>query len=309
MANLAKVVTTDGVSPWQVGGRLGAQTVSVPNFMRAGMIDTFKANAERFSAQQHNYKDMPVFVETLKPFDADFQAAVLNGVNPQARGWVLSGMAHLAYTDAGKDLNAEVLDRVGATNILTARTQGDAVEYIALALLKGQKTATLIDLLVSPLSIGKTMHRLWWAGEEDGDLVAPRTRLIMAMTDTQLLTFVGRNPGLGEYYAHEGLIDKMPGVLDQLEANHGREFLAEAVLSSMPINQANQVLGNMNLDCKISVIQGWGSYLYGHDRPAAHEVFERAANKATELINGNPDILAMIEDGAMLPPRGYRGVY
>ena len=306
---VSRIVTTTAPngSPWMMQGRPGAETLVLNRFPRDIVLSGFITEAERHSKSNTCPSGIGAYFDALKPLDADvdFNYELLSGVSPKARGWILCGLARPGHTDAGIDLNPDVMERLGAENILTAQYQwgSDTPDYVALALLKGNKLNVLRDLVLSPLSGSSRYHYLW----NTGGLDTLRLEMITGMTDPQLMSFVNRHTFLGRLYVQEGLIEKMPAVLDQIEATRvGTYNQTENVLRSMlqaDTTSAVEVFGQLGRSTQISVIDTWAAYCWPQDRnrDVNHAGIKSASADLIALAGSNPSVRKMFEEGLLVP--------
>ena len=306
---ISRIVTTTAPtgSPWMMQGRPGAETLVLNRFTRGIVLNGFITEAERHSKSNTCPSGVGAYFDALKPFEADvdFQTEVISGVSPRARGWIFCGLARTGYTNAGPDLlNPDVMERLGAENILTAQYQWgcDTPDYVALALLKGNKLNVLRDLVLNPLSTSR-YHYLW--NTEGLDTL--RLEMITGMTDPQLMSFVNRHTFLGRLYVQNGLVEKMPAVLDQIEATRvGSYNQTENVLRSMlqaDASSAVEVFGQLGRSTQISVINSWARYCWPQNqrRDVDHDGIRSASADLIALAGSNPAVRQMFEEGLLVP--------
>ncbi len=305
---VSRIVTTTAPngSPWMMQGRPGAETLVLNRFPRGIVLSGFITEAERHSKSNTYPSGVGAYFDALKPLEADvdFNYELLSGVSPKARGWILDGLARPGQTDAGIDLNPDVMERLGAETILTSQYwRTDTPDYVALALLKGNKLNALRDLVLNPLSGDSRYHHLW---NTEG-LDTPRLEMIMGMTDLQLMSFVNRHTFLGELYVQKGLVGRMPAVLDQIEATRvGNYNQTEHVLRSMLIAdkpKAVDVFGQLGRSTQISVINSWATYCWPQDRSrdVSHDGIKKATIDLFALVGDNADVRKMFEEGLLVP--------
>ena len=304
---VSRIVTTKAPtgSPWMMQGRPGTETLCLNHFTRGLVLRGFQTEAEIHSKSDVYPSGMGVYFDALRPFEADvdFQAEVISGVSPRARGWILCRLTRPGYTDAGTDLNPDVMERLGAETILTSQYNWgiDTPDFVALALLKGNKLNVLRDLVLNPLSGDSRYHHLW--NTEGLDTL--RLEMIMGMTDPQLMSFVNRHTFLGRLYVQEALVEKMPAVLDQIEATRvGTYNQTESVLRSMLIAdkpKAVDVFGQLGRSTQISVINSWATYCWPQDRnrDVNHDGIRRAETDILALAGDNADIREMAGNGTL----------